>query len=119
MEVLAASVVTGHRDDDWRVVASVRSLAAELGLGKNAAHRALQVLGRAGLVVPAQRRGDAGRFDAGGYRLTIPPGILDLVDLGFIRFEAVDPSRESGEASKRRVSRSLQQVEQLVLLPAE
>ena len=97
---------------------TVRSVATELGLSKNAAHRALRVLGRAGLVVPAQRRGDAGRFDGGGYRLMIPSEIVDVVDIGLVSLELLDPSLESAAGPKRRASRS-PQVEQLVLLPSE
>jgi DNA-binding IclR family transcriptional regulator len=50
-------------------VASVRSLAAELGVAKNTAHRALATLMRAGLVQPVQERGADGRFRPGRYRL--------------------------------------------------
>lgn len=50
-------------------VASVRSLAVELGVAKNTAHRALSALVRAGIVEAVQHRSTDGRFRHGGYRL--------------------------------------------------
>lgn len=50
-------------------VASVRSLAVELGVAKNTAHRALSALVRAGIAEAVQHRSIDGRFRPGGYRL--------------------------------------------------
>lgn len=52
-------------------VASVRSLATQLGVAKNTAHRALTVLVRAGLVEAVQSRGTDGQFRAGTYRIVL------------------------------------------------
>lgn len=59
-----------ERSDDGRTVeASVRLVAAELGVAKNTAHRALRALAHAGLVAAEQQRTDDGRFRSGRYRL--------------------------------------------------
>lgn len=59
-----------ERSDDGRSVeASVRLVAAELGVAKNTAHRALRALDLAGLVTAEQQRADDGRFRSGRYRL--------------------------------------------------
>ena len=50
-------------------VASVRSLAVELGVARNTAHRALVALVRAGIAEAVQDRSTDGRFQSGGYRL--------------------------------------------------
>ncbi|MGH9139432.1 MAG: helix-turn-helix domain-containing protein [Acidimicrobiales bacterium] len=50
-------------------VASVRSLAADLGVAKNTAHRALVALVRAGIAEAIQDRAADGRFRPGGHRL--------------------------------------------------
>ncbi|MCZ7537764.1 MAG: GntR family transcriptional regulator [Acidimicrobiia bacterium] len=52
-------------------VASVRSLAAQLGVAKNTANRAIGTLVRAGVVEAVQNRGSDGQFRPGAYRL--PP----------------------------------------------
>lgn len=58
------------RAADGRVAeASVRALAAELGVAKNTAHRAIAMLVRAGLIEAEQRRGSDGRFQPGRYVL--------------------------------------------------
>lgn len=55
---------------DGRVAeASVRALAAELGVAKNTAHRAIATLVRAGLIQAEQRRNTSGRFEVGRYVL--------------------------------------------------
>lgn len=51
--------------------ASVRSLAVDLGVAKNTAHRAISALVRAGLISPVQDRHDDGRFRTGRYRLLV------------------------------------------------
>ena len=50
-------------------VVSVRSLAADLGVAKNTAHRALVALVRAGIAEAVQDCSTDGRFQPGGYRL--------------------------------------------------
>jgi hypothetical protein len=59
-----------ERSDDGRTTAaSVRAVAAELGVAKNTAHRALVALVRAGIAEGVQDRTTDGRFRRGGYRL--------------------------------------------------
>ncbi len=59
-----------ERSDDGRTAAaSVRTVAAELGVAKNTAHRALVALVRAGIAEAVQDRTTDGRFRRGGYRL--------------------------------------------------
>lgn len=66
-----------ERSDDGRSVdASVRLVAAELGVAKNTAHRALRSLDLAGLLTAEQQRADDGRFRGGRYRLHLD-GLLD------------------------------------------
>jgi len=65
-----------ERSDDGRIVeASVRLVAADLGVAKNTAHRALRALAHAGLVAAEQQRTDGGRFRSGRYRLHLD-GVL-------------------------------------------
>lgn len=61
-----------------RSTATVRSLAADLGLAKDTVARALARLEAAGLVVAEQGRAPAGTFGPGSYRLTVPAGITLL-----------------------------------------
>jgi hypothetical protein len=65
-----------HSDDGRSVDASVRLVAAELGVAKNTAHRALRALALAGLVTAEQQRTDDGRYRSGRYRLHLD----DLLD---------------------------------------
>lgn len=58
------------------VAASVRDVAAGLGISKNAAHRAMRRLTEVGMISPSQDRSTDGRFVAGTYRLTIPADVL-------------------------------------------
>ena len=51
------------------VEASVRVLAADLGVAKNTAHRAITALVNAGLISPVQDRATDGRFVTGHYVL--------------------------------------------------
>jgi hypothetical protein len=69
--VLTALAVDAAASGELTVRASVRSLAAELGLNKDTVARALVRLRRACLVVPV-----AGRFEPSMYRLTIPPEVI-------------------------------------------
>jgi hypothetical protein len=119
LEILTASVIEGHGGDGLRAQASVRSVAAELGVSKNAAHRALRVLCASGFIVAAQRRSSDGRFEIGIYDLAIPAQIIGPAD-------AASPSRRmtsarSSLASSPALSSPAPQVvvEQLVLLPAQ
>lgn len=63
-------------DDGCSVEASVQLVAAELGVAKNTAHRALRAVVLAGLVTAEQQRTDGGRFRSGRYRLHLD-GLLD------------------------------------------
>ena len=66
-----------QRSDDGRSVeASVRLVAAELGVAKNTAYRAMRALALAGLVTAEPQRTDDGRFRSGRYRLHLD-GLLD------------------------------------------
>ncbi len=52
-----------ERSDDGRTTkASLRAVAADLGVAKNTAHRALVALVRAGIAVAVQDRAADGRF---------------------------------------------------------
>lgn len=64
--------------DDCYSTATVRSLAADLGLSKDTVARALVRLRSAGIVVAGQDRTPAGRFAAGRYRISVP-GAIALV----------------------------------------
>lgn len=57
--------------DDGTAAACVRSIATDLGVAKNTAHRAVAMLARAGLVEAIQERDHGGRFRAGRYRLNL------------------------------------------------
>ncbi len=70
LEVCVAAVDTGS--PDRRVVASVRSIAAGLGVSKNTAARALVVLRRAGLLRTQRQERPNGRFGPGHYVLITP-----------------------------------------------
>ena len=58
-------------DDGMTATASVRAVAAELGVAKNTAHRAIASLVCAGLVEPSQARNASGTFTRGRYRLLV------------------------------------------------
>lgn len=119
LEYLAASPPSGHGDKDT-VAASVRSVAAGLGVSKKAAHRALSVLRAAGLVEPMQSRCGTGRFDAGCYRLAVPAAVVARVDVGVRECTPpAAPSRAGSVPGRARAgrSRSRRGVEQLSLLP--
>lgn len=58
-------------DGGMTVEASVRGIAADLGVAKNTAHRAVAALARAGLIKPIQERDAQGRFRPGRYRLLL------------------------------------------------
>jgi hypothetical protein len=61
-----------ERSDDGRTsTASVRSIAADLGVAKNTAQRALTSRVRAGIAEAVQERDALGRFRPGRYRLNL------------------------------------------------
>lgn len=65
----ALEILADRPTVDGVVEASVRSIARELGVAKNTAHRAIAALVRAGLVDAVQGRSAGGRFASGRYRL--------------------------------------------------
>jgi hypothetical protein len=77
LEHLVATSTTGA--DGRTVEAPVRALAAELGVAKNTAHRALVALTRVGVVEPERRRGAGGAFEPSCYRLHLSPDVLDVI----------------------------------------
>jgi DNA-binding IclR family transcriptional regulator len=65
-----------ERSDDGRTsTASVRAIAADLGVAKNTVQRALARFVRAGVAHPVQERDPQGRFRPGRYRLNLT-GVL-------------------------------------------
>ena len=120
-DLVTASAVAGQGSDERWVEASVRSVAVELGVSKSAAHRALHVLRRSGLIVAVQHRGRGGRFDVGMYVVAVSTEIVQprpevnssqhpAPASDSVVFSSAVPS---GPASRPR------QVEQLVLRPSE
>lgn len=69
LEVLLADAT--DQDATLSATASVRAVAAELGIAKNTAQRAIVRLHRAGLVASTQGRDPAGHFAATTYVLTL------------------------------------------------
>ncbi len=69
--------------EDVIVAATVRDVAAQLGVAKNTAHRALRALCSTGLATPTQRRDAEGRDCDGGYRLSIPNDVIRRAGTGF------------------------------------
>jgi len=88
------------------VAASVRAVAADLGVAKNTAHRALASLARAGLVEPVQARDTDGRFRPGSY-------VLHLGDL-----LAPAPSSPPTRTRHRAATATATDPAQLTLLPS-
>lgn len=74
LEQLVAESTTGP--DGRTVVAPVRALAAQLGVAKNTAHRALTLLTDAGVVEPDHRRRPDGTHLPARYRLHLDPDTL-------------------------------------------
>lgn len=96
LECLASR--SGHGRSGATAEASVRSLAVDLGVAKNTAHRAISALVRAGLISPVQDRHHDGRFRAGQYRLHVD-GILTVAH--------PKPARRTGLASHEPTQLSL------------
>ena len=65
----ALECLVERSDDGATTEASVRVIAADLGVAKNTAHRAVAALARAGLIELIQDRHADGRFRSGRYRL--------------------------------------------------
>jgi DNA-binding transcriptional MocR family regulator len=100
LEVLAAAA-----DDDGRAVGSIRDIAAELGVSKNAAHRALRRLVEAGLVAPVQTRSGGGCFETGAYRLDLPADVLHRAAAPCASASTVgQPAPRPTRASRRRTA---------------
>lgn len=93
----ALEVLAELGDDHGRAVASVRHVADELGISKNAAHRAIRRLVDADVVRPHQERSLDGRFLIGSYRLEVPADALQRV--------AVEPT-SAAPIAKRTSRRS-------------
>ena len=91
---------------------SVRTIAAELGVADNTAHRALRRLVLADVVERRQARADHGRFTAGTYRLTIGPDVLRASMV--TTTTAAPPVKQPKPPRPRQLTPV---VEQLVLLP--
>lgn len=97
----ALEVLVALSDDGaCRVVATVRDVAEELGLSKNAAHRAIRRLVDACLIAPTQERATDGRFVAGAYRLDVEPDVLHRTT------EEPRPSNEDTTSTTRRTARA-------------
>ena len=110
----ALEVLAELGDDHGRAVASVRHVADELGISKNAAHRAIRRLVDAGLVSPLQERSPDGRFLIGSYRLEVPADALRCVPV------EPTPSAPTAKRTSRRSAatrrRSADDTTQLSLL---
>ena len=66
------------RTDERAAIAlvTIRTVASELGLSKNAVHRAIRRLRDAGLIEPHQTRSSGGTFTAGHYALVATSVVL-------------------------------------------
>ena len=82
--------------DDCCSSATVRSLAADLGLSNDTVARALVRLRTAGIIVAGQDRTPAGTFATGRYRISIPGAI-----------ELVQPEPPTTAATRPRAARQL------------
>jgi len=98
----ALECLVEEADSNRVVEASIRSIARDLGVAKNTAHRALRTLVAAGLVETEPQRTTDGRFRAGRYRLHLDHHMV----------------RATGTASpSRRRRESAADSSQLTLLP--
>lgn len=102
----ALECLVERADSSGLVEASIRSVAHDLGVAKNTAHRALRTLVSAGLVATEQDRSIDGRFRTGRYQLHVD----DLIG------RATAPA---SPARHRRARASLTDDGQLDLLPRD
>jgi DNA-binding IclR family transcriptional regulator len=72
----ALEFLVEQSSDGVTTEASVRTVAAALGVARNTAHRAIVALTRAGLIEGIQNRGTDGRFRPGRYRLLLTDDLL-------------------------------------------
>ncbi len=95
---------------DGEAHASVRTVAAELGVAVNTAQRAIGRLRRAGIVEHAQRRSVGGHFAGATYRVEIPTDVFEIATAPNDRLPTRSPS-------SHRTATSSPLTEQLLLLP--
>lgn len=95
LETLTADAI--ERDGRLVVVASVRSLAASMGVGHNTVDRALHRLRAAGLVHSSQARGERGAFGRGSYVLDVPVDVLHVEHAGSVHRTAPKAPTTIGE----------------------
>jgi DNA-binding IclR family transcriptional regulator len=100
----ALEVLVALGDGDGRAVASVRHVADELGISKNAVHRAILRLVDAGFVSPLQERSLEGRFLIGSYRLEVPADALLRVPVEPTPSAPTDKRTSRRSTSTRRQS---------------
>lgn len=81
---------------------SVRSLAVELGVAKNTAHRGLAVIVAAGLATAERKRRPDGTFGPGRYRLHVDADVLSVSAGSGPRNPTADRKDGPGGAAKRR-----------------
>jgi len=99
----ALEAVVAASNDSGLAAVSIRSLAIELGVSKNTVQRALAVLRDAGLIQVAAARREAGRFTAGGYRVTAASSLLARADTALTPASAV--AEKSGRSRRARRTR--------------
>jgi len=103
----AAVALACDVDGDLVAVASVRSLASEVGLSKNTVARALSMLRESGLMTFTQTRAGDGEFSTGRYVAAVPADVFTVA-------APVTPVPLTSRTT-HRVTRA--SVEQLALLP--
>lgn len=117
LEVIAFRCICDG-DDVLVARVGVRRLADEMGVAKNTAARATQMLLARGLIRRSQRRSASGRFERGLYELALPSDALVVVTAGVDRTSVESTSGRKAaaqpKASRRQGPRT---VEQLALLP--
>lgn len=125
LECLVASATANEADPV--VDASVRSLAADLGVAKNTAHRGLTALIAAGVATAERPRRSDGTFGPGRYRLHLHGEVLAVASA--TRRQATRPTTKrtragwpsgndtAGRSSRRRTP-ATERGDQLSLLPS-
>jgi DNA-binding IclR family transcriptional regulator len=106
-------------DDGLIAEVSLETLAVELGVAKNTAHRALKALRGAGLIEHDQARAAAGLFDTSRYCLAVAADVLARLPVAQPATAAPSRRRVRSAAGRRAAVASDAGgfVEQLVLLP--